>query len=205
MPFTAAHPALIVPLLRLPRRWFSVTGLVIGSTAPDFAYFLHIPGLGRFSHSLKGLLLFNLPMAFVLAILFHVLVRDQVIQQLPAYFRSRAVNIKPVAIGSYLLRNGHIFAISALIGSFSHLFWDSFTHYNGYFVRHHAFLLQPVPLGITVMPVCRVLQHFSTFAGFAVLLWHISKMPAAQVTPKHWLGWMPYWILVGFIAAVYLL
>ncbi|MBB6612267.1 DUF4184 family protein [Pontibacter sp. Tf4] len=206
MPFTAAHPALIVPLLRLHRRWLSVTGLIVGSIAPDFAYFLPVDRLGSLSHSLKGLLLFNLPMAFVLAILFHMLIRDQVMQQLPEYFRKRALAVQPVRVADLLLKNVHIFAISALIGSFTHLFWDSFTHYNGYFVRNYPFLQQPVSvLGILSLPLCRVLQHASTLAGFTVLLWHIHSLPVAPVKRRFLFAWLPYWVLVGFIAAVFML
>jgi len=206
MPFTAAHPALILPFLRLKSRWFSTTGLIVGSIAPDFAYFISYRSFGKLSHSLKGLVVFDLPMALLLAILFHGFVRDQVIQYLPDFFRSRAQSIKPVRIGNYLLRNGHIFIVSALIGSFAHLFWDSFTHENEYFVRNYShFFLQPVTLGVITLPLSRVIQHTSTFVGFAFILWHISTLPAATIKPKIWLTWMPYWVLVGFIGAVYML
>ena len=40
MPFTFSHPAAVLPLRLLPRHWFSLTGLVIGSMVPDFEYFL---------------------------------------------------------------------------------------------------------------------------------------------------------------------
>ncbi|NEM98220.1 DUF4184 family protein [Pontibacter burrus] len=205
MPFTAAHPAIIIPLQRLHSRWLSTTGLIVGSISPDFAYFLLGPRLSNLSHSLKGLLLFNLPMAFVLAIFFHVLVRDQVIQYLPDYFRKKALAIEPLRIGKYLLRNAYIFAISVLIGAFGHLLWDSFTHYDGYFVRNNAFLLQPVSLGFIEVPLCRVLQHVSTVVGFSILGWHISTLPSATITQKRWYAWIGYWILIGFIAAVFLL
>ncbi|MBC5773852.1 DUF4184 family protein [Pontibacter sp. KCTC 32443] len=206
MPFTAAHPALILPLQRLHSRWFSTTGLIVGSIAPDFAYFLPYRRFGTLSHSLKGLFLFDLPMALALAILFHLLIRDQVVQNLPDYLRERALSIKPVKLGSYLLSNWHIFAISALIGSFTHLFWDSFTHANEYFVRNYShFFLQPVSLGIIELPLSRAIQHISTIVGLSVLGWHISTLPVAQVKQKPWLSWMPYWILVGFIGAVLML
>ncbi|WP_240482010.1 DUF4184 family protein [Flavobacterium psychrophilum] len=39
MPFTFSHPAIILPLRYLPRQWFSLTGLIIGSLTPDFEYF----------------------------------------------------------------------------------------------------------------------------------------------------------------------
>ena len=39
MPFTLSHPALVLPLNLLPKKWFSITGLVIGSMAPDLQAF----------------------------------------------------------------------------------------------------------------------------------------------------------------------
>ncbi|NDK54654.1 DUF4184 family protein [Pontibacter fetidus] len=206
MPFTAAHPALILPLQRLQSRWLSVTGLIVGSIAPDFAYFISYRSFGKLSHSIKGIFIFDLPMALALAILFHVLVREQVISNLPDYFRKRALAVKPVKLGSYLLRNGHIFAISAIIGSFTHLFWDSFTHEQEFFVRNYkGFFLQRVSLGLIDLPLSRVIQHTSTFVGLGFILWHISTLPTIAIKPKPWLSWMPYWILVGFIGTLFML
>ncbi len=205
MPFTAAHPAIVLPFMRLKSRWVSVTGLVVGSIAPDFAYFIPYYNFSKLSHSLKGLLYFNLPMAFALAIVFHVLLREQIKQQLPEYLRKRAVAVKPVSIGSYLLRNAPVFIVSALIGSFSHLFWDSFTHQTGYFVRNGQFLQQFVSIGFMELPLARVVQHTSTLVGFALLAWHISTLPSAEVKPRTMFAWLPYWVLVGFIGAVVML
>ncbi|WP_220463965.1 DUF4184 family protein [Adhaeribacter radiodurans] len=39
MPFTFSHPAIVLPLTLLLRKWYSLTGLVIGSLTPDFEYF----------------------------------------------------------------------------------------------------------------------------------------------------------------------
>ncbi|MDX5438490.1 MAG: DUF4184 family protein, partial [Pontibacter sp.] len=127
MPFTAAHPAIILPLLR--RRWFSATALVMGSMAPDFEYFFRLRTRSEISHSLPGLLLFNLPVALLLSLLFHTTVRDLVIQYLPPYFRQRAlaVNYPPNWL-HYLRRNWLVLSVSAVVGAFSHLFWDNFTH-----------------------------------------------------------------------------
>ncbi len=42
MPFTLAHPALVLPLLRHP---FVPAALVTGATAPDMPYFLNAAGI----------------------------------------------------------------------------------------------------------------------------------------------------------------
>ncbi|HMG06875.1 MAG TPA: DUF4184 family protein, partial [Mucilaginibacter sp.] len=46
---TFAHPAIVLSFKYFPKRWFSKTGLVIGSMAPDFEYFIRLrvkAGLG---------------------------------------------------------------------------------------------------------------------------------------------------------------
>ena len=55
MPFTFSHPALILPLKYFPNKWFSLTGLVIGSLTPDFEYFLRMRIKSVYSHTLEGI------------------------------------------------------------------------------------------------------------------------------------------------------
>jgi hypothetical protein len=55
MPFTFSHPAIILPLAYLPKKWYSMTGLVIGSLVPDFEYFLRMSMAGYHSHTIAGL------------------------------------------------------------------------------------------------------------------------------------------------------
>jgi hypothetical protein len=57
LPLTLAHPAAVLPF----RRWFVFSGLVIGSLAPDFEYFLYVPDSLRIGHTLPGVFLFCLP------------------------------------------------------------------------------------------------------------------------------------------------
>src|SRR3954469_7753504 len=76
VPFTISHAAAVLPLgrTRLP-----MAALMIGSMAPDFAYFLPtelgLPaGAGLLSHSVSGLFSFCWPVALCVWLLFvHVL------------------------------------------------------------------------------------------------------------------------------------
>ena len=54
MPFTFSHPAIVLPLKYLPKKWFSFTGLIIGSMTPDFEYFLRMKVKSDYSHTLNG-------------------------------------------------------------------------------------------------------------------------------------------------------
>ncbi|RIJ36989.1 DUF4184 family protein [Pontibacter oryzae] len=202
MPFTAAHPAIILPLLRRHGRWLSVTGLVLGSMAPDFEYFFRLRTKSLLSHSLPGLFVFDLPLVLLLSILFHGVVREQVVRNLPWYFKRRALAVPVIPNWrAYLRQNWLAVSISALIGAASHIFWDSFTHDSGYFVKSLPILATYVRIPVVnfYMEVCRMVQHLSTLVGFALILWHVHYLPAVSqlaVKRSHWIGfWL--WIFVG--------
>ena len=79
MPFTAAHPAIVLPLIKRNPRMVSATGLIAGSLAPDFEYFLKLSVNGVHGHTLWGLIYFDIPVAAFLAVLFHALVKNNLI------------------------------------------------------------------------------------------------------------------------------
>ncbi|PKV66510.1 DUF4184 family protein [Pontibacter ramchanderi] len=180
MPFTAAHPAAIVPLLR-PNRWFSATGLVTGSIAPDFQYFLLFPFLDQSGHSLAGLLYFNLPVALVIASVFHLLVRRPAVAHLPNWFKSRALAVPQLNWLAYLKERWLVFAFSVMLGAFTHISWDSFTHETGFFVQQWPALRSMVHvMGYEIM-FCRILQHSSTLVGFQFLLVYTWRLPSVAI------------------------
>jgi hypothetical protein len=89
MPFTFSHPAIVLPFAFLPRKWFSLTGLVIGSLIPDFEYFLRMRIKSNYSHTIDGLFWFDLPLGIILGYIFHYLVRDSLLNNLPIFLKSR--------------------------------------------------------------------------------------------------------------------
>ncbi|WP_405056724.1 DUF4184 family protein [Kribbella sp. NBC_01505] len=152
MPFTLAHPAAILPLLRHP---FIPVALVAGSMAPDAPYFLTAVGIrsthagdwyGSFlnattTHSLSGLPI-DLLYAVILA---------------GAYWLLRA----PItALGAALPKIGRPnllwLLISAVIGAGTHLLWDYLTEAD-------------------FMPAPRLLQYASTAFGLIVVGWYLWK------------------------------
>ena len=89
MPFTFSHPAIVLPLTYFPKKWFSLTGLVIGSLTPDFEYFLRMRIKSNYSHTIDGLFWFDLPLGLLLAFIFHDIVRNSLFDNLPTFFKSR--------------------------------------------------------------------------------------------------------------------
>ncbi|MEV6415195.1 DUF4184 family protein [Kribbella sp. NPDC051718] len=159
MPFTLAHPAAVLPLLRPP---FVPAALVAGSMAPDLPYFLRAAGIASTSagdwyepflnathtHSLSGLPI-DLLYAVALVIAYWLL-RAPLTALLPP---GLAIP-EPTAIRRAKLQYVGWLVVSALIGVGTHLLWDAFTDTD-------------------LLPAQRLLQYASTAFGLAVVTWYL--------------------------------
>lgn len=131
MPFTFSHPALVLPIYLYRKRYFSLTGLVIGSITPDFEYFIRMKkGMSVYSHTFSALFWFNLPVALFLAFLFHTIIKKPLIHNLPQWLFIRFAKYENFEWLTYFKRNWLIVLFSILLGAASHLWWDWFTHYS---------------------------------------------------------------------------
>jgi len=192
MPFTFSHPAIVLPLTYLPRKWFSLTGLVIGSLTPDFEYFLRMKVQSNYSHTLSGIFWFDLPLGILLAFIFHNIVRNNLFNNLPILLKARLFTFRQFNWNKYFQRNWLVVIVSIIIGAASHLFWDSFTHENAYFVQAIPTLTNTIDLFGKHVPVFKILQHSSTVIGGLVIVFAILKMPAnknisGQFNIKYWI------------------
>jgi hypothetical protein len=191
MPFTFSHPAIVLPLTYLPRQWFSLTGLVIGSLTPDFEYFLRMRIQSNYSHTISGLFWFDLPLGLLLAFIFHNLVRDSLFDNLPTILKSRLSTFKQFDWREYFKRNRLTVIFSILIGAASHIFWDSFTHDHGYFAQTIPALTNTVDLFGRQIPNFKILQHVSTLIGGLVIAFALFKLPQdkniiGEFSLKYW-------------------
>jgi hypothetical protein len=173
MPFTFSHPAIILPLTSSKRAWLSATGLIIGSMTPDFEYFIRMKVQSDFSHTLPGLLWFDLPLGLVLTFIYHSIVRNSLIDNSPTFLRKRLSEYKTFDWTKYFTNRWLIVGISILIGSASHLLWDSFTHEHGFFVERFSIFKLPVDLGILTVPFFKVVQHLSSLIGGLIIVFAI--------------------------------
>lgn len=191
MPFTFSHPAIVLPLTFLPKKWFSITGLVIGSLTPDFEYFIRMRIQSDYSHTLPGLFWFDLPLGIVLAFIFHNIVRNQLFGNLPLFLKSRLMQFTDFDWNTHFRQNWFVIIISMLIGAASHIFWDSFTHDHGYFVEMIPALQGSIDISGRQIQVLKILQHSSTFLGGLVIIYAISKFAADKkvqsgISLKYW-------------------
>ena len=181
MPFTFSHPAIVLPLTFLPRQWFSLTGLVIGSLTPDFEYFLRMRIKSNYSHTIDGLFWFDLPLGLLLALIFHNIVRDSLFDNFPSILKSRFLAFRQFDWNDHFKRKWFVVAISILIGAASHIFWDSFTHDHGYFVQTIPALQNSVDFLGGQIPILKILQHSSTLLGGLVIAYAIYKLPSNNI------------------------
>jgi hypothetical protein len=180
MPFTPAHIAAALPLRRLNLVW---SGLVVGTMAPDFEYFLRLAPNDGYGHTLPGTFLLTLPLALLMLWLFHAFVKLPLVNLLPEGVRRRLV------LGEFRFRGVARFTlviVSVLVGIATHLAWDSFTHPNTWIYRRWPVLREPVDvLFFGPTPVYKALQHVSTVLGMGVLLiglflWYRRAEPSTE-------------------------
>lgn len=191
MPFTFSHPAIVLPLTYLPKKWFSLTGLVIGSVTPDFEYFLRMKIKSNYSHTVDGLFWFDLPLGVLLAFIFHDIVRNRLFDNLPIFFKSRFSAIKQFDWNGHFKKYWFVVIISILIGASSHIFWDSFTHDHGYFVQEFPALTNTLDIFGRQVPILKTLQHSSTIIGGLLIAFAVLKLPtdnrtSGSINTQYW-------------------
>jgi len=169
MPFTLAHPAAALPFRKTR---LVLSAVIVGSMAPDFEYFLRLAPQGRYSHSLPGLFLRALPVALAVLWLFHRRARFAIVRLLPNCVQQRLV-CSDFSFGN--LRRFALLALSVMVGAFTHVLWDSFTHRRSWIVRHWPLLQREVVISWPIhraVFVCILLQHLSGLIGMGILaLW----------------------------------
>ena len=200
MPFTFSHPAIVLPLLHKSGRWFSATGLIIGSLTPDFEYFMRMRMDSRISHTFQGLILFDLPLGLLLGFIFHNIVRNKLYDNLPAILQRRVYHYKQFNWNNYFVSHWGIVIVSVLVGSASHLFWDGFTHYRALFVDIIPKLTTKIDfLGLSA-PLYRILQHVSSVIGGLAIGFSIMRLP--QINTVHARPNPIYWTVIISIAGL---
>ncbi len=198
MPFTLSHPAIILPLAKASPKWVSLTGLIIGSLTPDFGYFIKIPIENLASHSLPGLFYFDLPMALLLTFAFHNIIRDPLYNNLPVQLGMRLLPYQLFKWNDYFRTQWAVIIPSILLGSASHLFWDGFTHGNGYFVQTVEELAIPVDIFGESIPTYRIFRNLSSLFGGLIVLYYLFGMPRDHVTsPNRSAHYWPILILIA--------
>ena len=204
MPFTFAHPSIVLPLALLPTKKISITGLVIGSMSPDFFYFFSLSDKGYFGHSWVNMFLMDLPTAFILSYLYHLWVKEPLTNNLPKVFRRKLDIFLQFHWHHHVQKHFLSVIFSILLGISSHLVWDTFTHFNPFAFKLFPFMLRPVRISDTyVIGLFVLFWHLSTIPGMTVVSLVIYNLPAyktANLQPPIFAFWKI--AFVGFVLIV---
>lgn len=174
----------MIPFLRTR---LIASALVIGCMAPDFEYFIRLNGGTGYGHTLVGVFAFDLPISLIVLGLFHVFAKEPLYSWLPADVRQR-IELGPSAFPARSAAEFVLVVLSLLIGTATHIGWDSFTHRDFWAYQHWQFLHRTVELPVYgPLEYLRVIQHVSTIVGAAVLIvwfrkWYRTTAPIQPIT-----------------------
>lgn len=165
MPLTIAHPAIVIPI----RHRLVLSALVIGSMAPDFSKIFSLSREATVGHSVPGVFWFCVPVGLFCFVLFQYVLKKPLFLLLPTNHQKRLVPwLNPLSLRT--AAQWGLVILSLIIGAFSHLFWDSFTHKQGWFVEALPFLQNNLfTFRRHEFSICECLQHTSAAAGLFFL------------------------------------
>lgn len=203
MPFTMAHP--LLPLLirkGIPR--LSLTAAVAGSVMPDMANFFLTYEHGAAGHSLKAVILFDFPVGLILCFLFHRLIRNPFVNNLPRVYRQRYIGYTTFNWSGYAMQHKLRIILSLLTGIATHIVWDSFTHHDGLVVGMMPLLAAKIPVAGTTYPVFHLLQLLSSIGGMWLLHVYIVRRPLTAGPAHDFRTDRYYWLLFFILSGVLL-
>lgn len=186
MPFTPTHIIAVVPIFAFYRR-FSLVALSIGAIIPDFPMFFPLSTYA-FSHSTYGIFLYCVPVGLVVYLLFESIGKQFLIDLLPSFFRSRLIMYRNAPI-QFHFKNILMLLLAIIIGSFTHVVWDAFTHDWGWGVALIPELKNTLTIYSLEVPFYKIFQHGSTLIGLPLLLLILFLMlirsPQANTLTNH--------------------
>jgi hypothetical protein len=180
MPFTFAHPAAVLPLRRF--RYLQTVPLIIGSLVPDVPYYFpqRFGQMLAETHTLHGSFAVDVPMGMILLVA-TLLLKEPLAVLLPG--RARALFLRSLERFSAQPFPWLIAALSILIGAWTHIAWDSFTHPGGWTTARVAALRAPISLFGWDTKLTHLLQYLSSIFGLAVLAYWFRSLLSRTPEP----------------------
>lgn len=179
MPFTGSHPAAVLPFVgtALP-----TTALVAGSMAPDVPVFLHAGPHYVQTHTPIGVLTVDALLGGLMLVIWHLLLAAPARAAAPAALRAR-LSSRGRAVPNLVL--GYL---ALVVGGFTHIGWDEFTHHDRAAVRHIGWLHQEHTLAGFQLPGYSWAQYGSTVVGLVILAmwtvrWYRRTRPNSRPVP----------------------
>ncbi|WP_446221846.1 DUF4184 family protein [Nocardia sp. IBHARD005] len=185
MPITFAHPVAVLPFARhLP-----LPALVAGSVAPDVVYYLPVSLSGSVTHSVIGILWWDLVIGLVVLSAFRV--SEGPAGALLPFSLSVPADSGPA------WRSAVRTVAAVLVGAATHVLWDCFTQTTGFAVRHWDVLRTTVVEPHRTYNVLGYVCSLAATAALAYLL--VRRTRRACRTASASLRWR--WVFVAVLLA----
>ena len=184
MPFTLSHAAAALPFKRYCPQRLDMLALMVGTITPDLAYYWRDFNLAAKAHTFGGSLVICLPLGLAAFYLIRAFSKDigrVLTNPFDKLFESlKEAPTKPITI-----------IASVLVGAWTHVIWDSFTHRNGSVVTRVPWMSEDI-LGLLKfgfgngieIPVYSLLQHLSSVFGLTVLAVAAYRYCQQQQSPE---------------------
>jgi len=169
MPFTPTHIVAILPFAFC--RWLPFSALVIGCMIPDLPLFSSRIYYAQ-THSVLGVVTVCMPLGLVVFMLFQCVLKVPLIALLPTGMQKRMTAYSnPVLKPSYWFFLG--VAVALVMGGYSHIVWDAFTHQGRWGTRWIPALNHEIEIARQHLPGYKLFQYGSTVIGlpFMLFLW----------------------------------
>ncbi len=166
MPFTPSHIAAVLPIAWCSRR-LPFSALAIGSMIPDLPLFFPISDYWQ-THNPALVLQTCLPLGLAAFVLFHLFLKAPLESLFPRFVQER---IAPYAHARLPLSWSYwlCVVIAIVIGAYTHIYWDSFTHKGRWGTQTFPALNGVVDIGLRKLPLFKFLQHLSSIGGLIIL------------------------------------
>jgi hypothetical protein len=186
MPFTVSHAIVALPFVRgrIP-----AAAVAIGALMPDVGLYVALPVVRDLTHAPLGVVTIDLALGAIGLLIWLLLLRAPMRALAPRVVRARLrepVRMRPLPA-----------AIGLVIGAATHVFWDAFSHVDGFFVARMPALQQEWG----DFAGYKWVQYASgvvglMILGFAALVWLLRTRPH-PVPPGG--GW---WRAVAWLTAL---
>jgi len=160
MPFTFVHPIAIIPIYKLSKKKLDIVALAIGSVSPDFEYFIRFRLKSDYSHDLILGILFNLPIAIIIYLISKSKITEIILKHTTQKCHTLYSNIE--------YKNKWVVFLSIILGMYTHILWDTLTHFNPFTANNFTLLSKQINFGDSQVNVYRILQHLSNLLGATV-------------------------------------
>lgn len=175
VPFTVSHVAAVLPVAGRSERFLPAAGLVAGSMAPDYPWFLTGGRSAGLSHSALGIVTVDLVAGVLGVLLWRRLVAAPVRDLLPRRIgravpepaRTRVVDLPWLTL-------------AVVTGAVTHVLWDGFTHPGRFGVRWIGWL-SAEHAGVPGHQWAQLVS--GAVGGLAVLAWAVARVVRENAPP----------------------